>query len=166
MVCLGTIPFYQYLKIVKAYQSFLQNINQHLVLIIPPTRHVDTLRYHREYFEYWKSFEPYLHQFVQKIIPDVHICPHDYLSFQTRYLSPTTTSKVIQAFHASCLHFSSKAFHCNLLQQFASQNQGLQAAFPLITPFPFIPTNPCPRDLTLDLCNTLLNQTLPSCSKN
>jgi len=123
----GSIPFYQYLKIVNAYRSLLQDLNQHLVLIVAPTRYVETLRYHQDYFEYWKSFEPHILQFIQKIIPDVHTFPHDYLSFQTHYLSPTTTIKVIQTFHTSCLQFSREGFHCNLLQQFTSHNQGSRA---------------------------------------
>jgi len=110
----GSIPFYQYLKIVKAYRSLLQDLNQNLILIVAPTGYAETVTFHWDYFVYWKHFEPYVLQFIQKIISDVHICPHDYLSFQTRYLSPTTTIKVIQAFHASCLHFSSNGFHCNL----------------------------------------------------
>ena len=73
----ASIPFYQYLKIVKAYRSLLQEFNQHPVLIVVPTGYVETLRFYRDYIEYWKSFEPYIIQFIQMVIPDVHICPHD-----------------------------------------------------------------------------------------
>jgi len=48
----GTIPFYQYLKIVKAYRSLQQDLNQHPVLIVAPIGYVETLRYHQDYFEY------------------------------------------------------------------------------------------------------------------
>ena len=72
-ISLAAYPFANIPKIVKAYRSLLQELNQHLVLIVAPTGYVKTLRFHRDYFVYWKSFEPYVLQLIQKIISDVHI---------------------------------------------------------------------------------------------
>jgi len=48
------IPFYYYLKIVKAYRPLLQDLNQRSVLILAPTGYVESLRFYREYIECWK----------------------------------------------------------------------------------------------------------------
>ena len=39
------MPFYHHLKIVKAYQALVQDVNNHPVLIIMPTRYIETVRY-------------------------------------------------------------------------------------------------------------------------
>jgi len=81
-----------------------------------------------------ENFEPYVLQFIQKVIPDAHICAHDYLNFQTCFLSPTNMTKVLHAFQATCLQFSSTGLHCHFLAQFTSQN--IKLTFQLLSPYP------------------------------
>ena len=71
------ISFYQYLKIIKAYRTLLQDINNHPVLLIMPTGFIQTFKYHYQHFEYWTAYEPHIFRFICKIFPDIHICPID-----------------------------------------------------------------------------------------
>jgi len=71
------ISFYQYLKIIKAYRALLQDINNHPILLIMPTRFIQTFKYYHQHFEYWTAFEPHIFRFVSKIFPDIHICSFD-----------------------------------------------------------------------------------------
>jgi len=81
----ATCSFYQYLKIIKAYQALLQTITMKPVLIILPTGYIETCRWFN-FFTYWKDYDPCILQFVQRVIPDVHICPQDYFSYHLRFM--------------------------------------------------------------------------------
>ena len=89
----ATCSFYQYLKIIKAYQALLQTITMMPVLVILLTGYIETCRW-LDIFTYWKDYDPCIFQFVQRVIPDVHICPHDYFSYQIRFIH--------SAFQARC----------------------------------------------------------------
>ena len=54
-------------------------------------------------FTYWKDYDPCILQFVQKVIPDVHICPHDYFSYHLQFLQSST--QVLQCIQNTCLQF-------------------------------------------------------------
>ena len=82
----ATCSFYQYLKIVKAYQALLQTITMQPILFVLPTGYIETCRW-LDIFTFWKDYDPCVLQFVQKVISDVHICPQDYFSYQLRFLS-------------------------------------------------------------------------------
>jgi len=70
----ATCSFYQYLKIIKAYQALLQTITMKPILVILPIGYIETCRWFN-IFTYWKDYDPCILQFVQKVIPVVHICP-------------------------------------------------------------------------------------------
>ena len=46
------LPFYQYLTLIKVYRTLLQDINNHPVLIVMPTRYIETVRDYHQYFTY------------------------------------------------------------------------------------------------------------------
>jgi len=89
----ANMSFYQYLKIIIAYRSLLQTINRRPVVIILPTGYVESwhffhhFHYGKNNFTYWKHYEHCVLCFVQRVIPDVHICPQDFLSYQTHFFS-------------------------------------------------------------------------------
>jgi len=101
--------FYEYLKIIKAYRSLLQSINNHPVLIVLPTGYVETCRFFH-IFTYWKPYDAYVIHFVQKVIPDVHICLHDFLSYHTRFF--TTTLQVQHIIPRTCVQMSHHDHNC------------------------------------------------------
>ena len=126
----GTCSFYQYLKIIKAYQALLQTITMKSILVILPTGYIETCRWF-DLFTYWKDYDPCVLQFVQRIIPDVHICSHDYFSYQLRFFhSAFQVRRCIQNTCLHMIHFSNNHktkracqvathyyFTCSLLQK-------------------------------------------------
>jgi len=91
----ATSSFYQYLKIIKAYQALVHSITMKPILIILPTGYIETCRFF-DVFTYWKHYDPCILQFVQKVIPDVHICLRDNFSYQMRFLtSPSQAQRCI-----------------------------------------------------------------------
>jgi len=53
-------------------------------------------------------------QFVQKVIPDVHICFHDFLSYHTHFF--TTTLQLQRIFPNTCLQTSHRDHNCTCHQ--------------------------------------------------
>ena len=68
------ISFYSYLKLIKAYQTLVQDVNNHPVLIIMPTGYINYFKWFHKQYEYWIAFEPHIFKFFSKMFPDVHIC--------------------------------------------------------------------------------------------
>ena len=66
------ISFYGYLKLIKAYQTLVQDVNNHLVLTIMPTAYINYFKWSHNQFESWTAFEPYIFKFASKVFPDVH----------------------------------------------------------------------------------------------
>ena len=102
----ATCLFYQYLKIIKAYQALLQTITMKPVLVILPTGYIETCRWF-DIFTYWKDYDPCVLHFVQRVIPNVHICPHDYFSYQLRFMHSAFQARC--CIHNTCLqmvHFN------------------------------------------------------------
>ena len=113
------LPFYQYLKLIKAYHSLIQVINNHPVLIALPMGYAETLKFYGEYIAYWKIFEPYVTQFVKRIIPHLHIYLHDYLKFCIHAFSPATSNN-LPILPYNCLHISPESPKCNFLLEFVT----------------------------------------------
>jgi len=109
----ATCSFYQYLKIIKAYQALLQTITMKPILVILPTGYIETCRWF-DRFTYWKDYDPCIRQFVQKVIPDVHICPHDYFSYHLQFLqSATQAQRCIQNTCLQIVHYKvNYEVHC------------------------------------------------------
>ena len=106
----ATTTFYQYLKLIKAYRTLLHSLTKKLMLIILPTGYIETCRFF-DVFTYWKDYDPSVLQFVQKIIPDVHICLHDYISYQMRFFaSPYQAQRCIQNTCLQLAHFKDNCF--------------------------------------------------------
>ena len=109
----ANMSFYQYLKIILAYRALLRAINRRPVLIILPTGYIESWRFFHHFhygennFTYWKHYKHCVLRFVQRIIPDVHICPQDFLSYQTRFFS--TLSQLYCCIQNTCLQMS----HCD-----------------------------------------------------
>ena len=75
------------------------------MLIILPTGYIETCRFF-DVFTYWKDYDPSMLQFVQKVIPNVHICLHDYISYQMRFFtSPYQAQRCIQNTCLQLAHF-------------------------------------------------------------
>jgi len=127
----STCSFYQYLKIIKAYQALLQTINGKPVLVILPTGYIETCRWF-SFFSYWKDYDLRVLHFVQRIIPDVHICPQDFISYQVRYFPSAFKARCyiqnscLQMVHFNHSHKPKHAcqiathynFECTLLKQY------------------------------------------------
>ena len=111
---LKELPFYQYLKIIQAYKTLLQGMNDHPVPIILLTGYVKSIRYYQKYFTYWTAYEPHIFHFVTKIIPDVHIFPFD--KHNSHVLIPLCYD---MHFDISCLNQTNNALHCKLLQDYS-----------------------------------------------
>ena len=106
------ISFYQYLKIIKAYQALVQDVNNYPVLVIMPTGYIQFFRWFHKQFEYWVAFEPYIFQFVSKVFPDIHFCPVD----------QSNTQFLIRLKHpihidVSCLVHTKYGLRCKFLQE-------------------------------------------------
>ena len=112
----ANMSFYQYLKIILAYRSLLQTLNDHPVVIILPTGYVETWRFFHHFsygknnITYWKHYEHCVLRFVQRVIPDVHICPQDFLSYQTRFFRP---------FHSYIAVFKTPVYKRRIVTQIA-----------------------------------------------
>ena len=75
------------------------------------------------------NYEPYVIHFVQKVIPDVHICLHDFLSYYTRFFSTTTPvyriirNTCLQTSHhdhnCTCHQIAHYDIHCRVLHEYA-----------------------------------------------
>ena len=108
--------FFQYLKIISAYRSLLQTVNKHPVVIILATGYVESWRLFRHYssgknyLTYWKDHELHILRFVLKVIPDAHICPLDFLSYQMQFFS--TISQLQIYMQKTCLQISHFASQC------------------------------------------------------
>jgi len=108
--------FFQYLKIINAYRALLQTVNKHPVVIILATGYVESWRLFRHYssgnnyLTYWKDHELCILRFVLKVIPDAHICPLDFLSYQMQFLS--TISQLQIYMQKTCLQMSHFASQC------------------------------------------------------
>jgi len=105
------ISFYSYLKLIKAYQTLVQDVNNHLVLIVMPTGYINYSKWLRKRLEYWTAFEPHIFQFVSKMFPDVHICAVD--QSHTQVLIPLHYPFQIDA---SCLIPTQYGLRCKYLQ--------------------------------------------------
>ena len=130
----ATCSFYQYLKIIKAYQALLQTITMKPVLVILPTGYIETCRWF-DIFTYWKDYDLCVLHFVQKVIPDVHICPHDYFSYQLRFWNSSTQAqryiqntclqivhyKVNYEANCTCQIIAHYDIICTLIQKYAQQ---------------------------------------------
>ena len=108
------IPLYQQLTLIKVYRTLLQDINNHLILIIIPTGYIETVRYYNQYFTYWTAFEPHIFQFVIKIIPDVHICPFE--QHNSHVLIPMCYSISFDIF---CLNQTNNDLRCKLIREYS-----------------------------------------------
>lgn len=104
------IPFYQYLKLIKAYRTLLQDINNYLVLVVMPTCYIEAVRYYHQYFTYWTAFEPHIFRFVTKIILDVHTCPFEQHNSQVLILLCYNIR-----FDVSCLNQTNNDLRCKLI---------------------------------------------------
>ena len=105
------ISFYSYLKLIKAYQTLVQDVNNHPVLIIISTEYINYFKWFHKQFKYWTTFEPYIFKFVSKVFPDVHICPVD--QSYTQVLIPLQYPFQI---NASCLVPTKYGLCCKFLQ--------------------------------------------------
>jgi len=135
----ATCSFYQYLKIIKAYQALLQTITMKPILVILPTGYIETCRWF-DRFTYWKDYDPCILQFVQKVIPDVHIFPHDYFSYQLQFLQSSTQAqrciqntclqivhyKVNYEVHCTCQISAHYDFTCTLLHKYGHNAQQIE----------------------------------------
>ena len=75
------------------------------ILVILPIGYIETCRWFN-IFTYWKDYDPCILKFVQKVIPDVHISPHDYFSYQLRFLqSATQAQRCIQNTCLQIVHY-------------------------------------------------------------
>jgi len=104
------ISFYCYLKLFKAYQTLVQDVNNHPVLIIMPTGYINYFKWSHRQLEYWTAFEPHILKFVSKVFPDVHICPVD--QSHTKVLIPLHYPFQIDA---SCLIHTQYGVRCKFL---------------------------------------------------
>jgi len=130
-----TCSFYQYLKIIKAYQAVLQTITMQPILVVLPTGYIETCRWF-DIFMFWKDYDPYVLQFVQKVIPDVHICPQDYFSYQLRFLSSLTQAQCwiqntcLQIVHykvnCTCQISAHYDVTCTLIHKYAQRAQQME----------------------------------------
>jgi len=105
------ISFYSYLKLIKAYQMLVQNVNNHPVLIVMPTGYINYFKWFRKHLEYWTAFEFHIFKFVLKMFPDVHICPVD--RSHTQVLIPLHYPFQIDA---SYLVYTKYGLRCKFLQ--------------------------------------------------
>jgi len=105
------ISFYDYLKLIKAYQTLVQDVNNHSVVIVMPTGYINYFKWFYKQFEYWTAFEPHIFKFVFKVFPDVHICPVD--QSHTQALIPLQYPFQIDA---SCLIPTKYGLRCKFLQ--------------------------------------------------
>lgn len=108
------IPFYQYLKIIKAYRTLLQDLNNHPVLVVMPTGYIETFRYYQQQCTYWTTYELHIFEFVTKMIPDIHICPFD--QYYSHVLIPLQTQ--FQP-NISCLIQVNNELHCKLRLEYS-----------------------------------------------
>jgi len=129
-----TCSFYQYLKIIKAYQAVLQTITMQPILVVLPTGYIETCRWF-DIFTFWKD-DPCVLQFVQKVIPDVHIFPQDYFSYQLRFLSSSTQAQCwtqntcLQIVHhkvdCTCQISAHYDVTCTLIHKYAQHAQQME----------------------------------------
>ena len=105
------ISFHSYLKLIKAYQTLVQDVNNHPVLIVMPTGYINYFKWFRQRLEYWTAFEPHIFNFVSKMFPDVHFCPVD--QSHTQVLIPLHYPFQIDA---SCLVHTQNGLRCKYLQ--------------------------------------------------
>jgi len=115
-----------------------------------------SLRFFGDYVEYWKHYEPYILHFAQKVIPDVHICSHDYFGLQTCFLSITTQAKILSSFTNTCLQISQNDLKCKLLLDFAIQNHDVK--LPNSDEGSSYLFRPNVQILTTDLCTNCLHK--------
>jgi len=105
------ISFYRYLKLIKAYQMLVQDVNNHPILIVMPTGYINYFKWFHRQREYWSAFEPHIFKFVSKMFPDVHICPVD--QSHTQVLIPLHYPFQTDA---SCLVHTQYGLLCKFLQ--------------------------------------------------
>ena len=60
------ISFCSYLKLIKAYQTLVQDVNNHSVLIVMPTGYINYFKWFRKHLEYWTTFELIFSDLFQK----------------------------------------------------------------------------------------------------
>ena len=131
----ATCSFYQYLKIIKAYQVLLQTITMQPILFVLPTGYIETCRWF-DIFTFWKDYDPCVLHFVQKVIPDVHIYPQDYVSYQLRFLSSATQAQCwiqnscLQIVHykrnCTCQSIAHYDVTCTLLHKYSQNAQQIE----------------------------------------
>ena len=111
----GNLPFYNYLKIIKAYKSLLQILNSHPVLIIIPTGCLETIRYYNDYFITWIAYDQQAIQLVTKFFPDSHLCPLD------QFLASDSNDDLYKYSSSSCISFTDYGPQCKVLKKYSTK---------------------------------------------
>uniref|UniRef100_A0A7C9D9V8 Uncharacterized protein n=1 Tax=Opuntia streptacantha TaxID=393608 RepID=A0A7C9D9V8_OPUST len=105
---------------INAYRSLLQVVSMIILFLLSYPPSILTLSsFMANILNTGKILNHMSYNFVKRIILDVHICLHDYLTFRIHSFSPARHATIFQSFPRTCLHISPKSPKCNFLLEFA-----------------------------------------------